>query len=98
LISSPLLAFLVIYNSDDPPASSVNMDVLDLDRLAAPSLTALIEGLEQFALEFEKPVGVDGIEKAVAGLRHRRRLSRSRWPYGPTGAGVIRNPPVNVAA
>jgi hypothetical protein len=34
------------------------MDVLDLDRLAAPSLTALIEGLEQFALEFEKPVGV----------------------------------------
>src|SRR5271168_4836124 len=65
LVLTQLLAFVVIHNSDDPLAAGVNMHVLDLDRLAAASLTALIERLEQLALKFEKPVGVSTINRDV---------------------------------
>jgi hypothetical protein len=73
LVSSPCLAFVVIYNSNDPLASSVNMYMLDFDRLAVP-LPAPIEGLEQFALEFEEPVGITSIDRDVL-FAHRFRQS-----------------------
>jgi len=79
LVSSPCLAFVVIYNSNDPLAASVNMDVLDFDRLAVP-LPAPIEDLEQVALKLEEPVGITSIDRdvlfaqvALAQLHHAER-------------------------
>jgi hypothetical protein len=64
LVSSPLLAFIVIYDSDHPLGARMDMDVLDYDGLAVPP-AAPIEGLEQFALKFEKPVGIASVDRDV---------------------------------
>jgi hypothetical protein len=54
----------VIYNSDHPLGTRVDMDVLDDDRLAVPP-PASFEGLEQVALKFEKLVGVSAIDRDI---------------------------------
>src|SRR5437016_2618149 len=64
LVSSPLLAFVVIYNSDHPLGAGMNMDVFDHDRLAVPP-PAPIEGLEQVILEFDQFVGVAAVDRDV---------------------------------
>src|SRR5258705_940634 len=64
LVSSPLLAFVVIYNSDHPLGAGMDMDVLDYDGLAIP-LPAPIEGLEQVILEFDQLVGVAAVDGDV---------------------------------
>jgi hypothetical protein len=64
LVSSPLLAFVVIYNSDDPLGARMDMDVLDYDGLGVP-LSAPFEGLKQVALKLEKLVRVPAIDRDV---------------------------------
>src|SRR5258707_10266266 len=64
LVSSPVLAFILIYNSDHPLGAGVNMDVLDHDGLAVPA-PAPIEGLEQVVLEFDQFVGVAAVDRDV---------------------------------
>ena len=81
LISSPLLAFVVIYNSDHPLGAGMDMDVFDYDRLAVPP-PAPIECLEQVILEFDQFVGVAAVDRDVllaqvrlAELQHAERLA-----------------------
>src|SRR5712671_1513288 len=64
LVSSPPLAFVVIYNSDHPLGAGMDMDVLDHDGLAVP-FPAPIEGLEQVILEFDQFVGVAAVHRDV---------------------------------
>src|SRR5438552_14607145 len=64
LVSSPLLAFVVIYNSDHPLGAGMNVDVLDHDRLAV-SPPASIEGLEQVVLKLDQLVGVAAVDRDV---------------------------------
>ena len=64
LISSPLLAFLVIYNSNHPLGAGMDMDVLDHDRLAVPP-PASVERLEQLVLKFDQFVGVAAVDRDV---------------------------------
>jgi hypothetical protein len=64
LVSFPPLAFVVIYNSDHPLGAGMDMDVLYYNGLAVPPL-APIEGLEQLALKFEKPIGIPSVDRDV---------------------------------
>jgi hypothetical protein len=57
LISSPLLGFIVIYNANHPLGAAVEVNMLNLDRLAASSPTS-IKDLEQIILKFDELVGL----------------------------------------
>src|SRR5216684_869499 len=64
LISSPLLAFVVIYNSHHPLGARMDMDVLDYDRLAVPPPVS-VDGFNQFVLEPEQLDGERSVYRDV---------------------------------
>jgi hypothetical protein len=80
LVSSPLRALVLMYNSDNPLGAWMNMDMLDHDRLAVPP-PASIEGLKQVVLKFDQLVGVAAVHRDVllaqvplAEFQHAERL------------------------
>src|ERR1700674_1785904 len=64
LVSSPLLAFIVIYNSDHPLGAGVEVHMLNLDGLAASSASS-IKDLKQVILKFDELFGIAAVDRDV---------------------------------